>query len=73
MTHVDDFVFTGPTERLTELENKMTGVSNQGKLISYGSAESIKASNRRLSWRKRGIVYQHGVSHADVQVKRPCT
>ena len=25
MTHGDDFVLTGPTERLTDFENKMTG------------------------------------------------
>ena len=26
MTHGDDFVLTGPTERLTEFKNEMTGV-----------------------------------------------
>ena len=26
MTHGDDFVFTGPTKRLTEFENQITGV-----------------------------------------------
>ena len=28
MTHGDDLVLTGPTKRLTEFENKMTGVSS---------------------------------------------
>ena len=31
MTHGDDFVLTGPTERLTELNNKMRGVFHQSK------------------------------------------
>ena len=48
MTHGDDSVLTGPTERLTELENKMTVVCLiKAKLISYGSTESIKALNRK--------------------------
>ena len=56
----DDFVLTGPTERLTEFENEMTGVYPvKAKLISYGSTESIKALNRRLRWGKPGILYQH--------------
>ena len=68
MTHGDDFVHTGPTERLTEFENKMTWVYPiKAKLISYGSTERIKALNRRLHWTKRGIVYQP--KHADVLVK----
>ena len=48
----------------------MTGVYPiKAKNISYGSSESIKALNRRLHWRKRGIVYQHDPRHADVLVK----
>ena len=70
MTHGDDFVLTGPTEQLTEFEDKMTGVYPiKAKLISYGSTESIKALNRRLHEGKRGIVYQHDPRHVDVLVK----
>ena len=59
MTYGDDFVHTGPTERLTEFENKMIGLYPiEAELISYGSTERIKALNRRLHWTKRGIVYQ---------------
>ena len=47
MTHGDDFVFTGPTKRLTEFENKVTGVY-PGKSISYVSSESTKTMNRRF-------------------------
>ena len=51
MTHGDDFVLSGPTERLTEFENKMTGVHlTKSKLVSYWSSENIKALNRRLHW-----------------------
>ena len=47
MTHGDDFVFTGPTERLTEFENKMTGVYPiKAKIISYGSPESRQAEQK---------------------------
>ena len=64
MTHGDDFVLTGPTERLTEFKNKMRGVySIEAKIISRGSSESIKTLNRRLHWGKRGIVYQHDRRH----------
>ena len=60
MTHGDDFVLTGSTERLTEFENTMTGVyAIKAKHTSYGSTASIKALNRRFRWGKRGIVYQH--------------
>ena len=37
--------------------------------ISHGSPESMKALNRRLHWRKRGIVFQHDPRHVDVLVK----
>ena len=54
MTQGDDFVLTGATERLTEIQNDITGVNPiETKFISYGSPESIKALNRRLHWRKR--------------------
>ena len=44
MTHGDSFVLTGPTERLTEFENKMTGMyPTKAKVISHGSTQSIKA------------------------------
>ena len=69
-THGDDFVLTGPTKELMELERKMTNVYTiKAKIISYGSPKSIKTLNRRLRWRKRGIVYQHDPRHADVLVK----
>ena len=70
LTHGDDFVLTGPTERLTELENKMMCVYPiKAQIISYGSSESIKTLNRRLHWGRRGIVYQHDPRHVDVLVK----
>ena len=51
MTHGEDFVLTGQTERLTEFGSTMTGVYPiKAKLISYGSADSIKVLNRRLPW-----------------------
>ena len=70
MTHGDDFVLTGPTERLAEFKSKMKGVYPiKAKIINHGSTESIKALNRRLHWRKRGVAYQHDPRHADVLVK----
>ena len=70
MTHRENFELTGPTERVTQLEDKMTGVYPiDAKLINHGSTESIKALNRRLHWRKRGIVCQHDPRDADVLVK----
>ena len=40
LTHGDDFVLTGPTKRLTEIEKKMTAVYPIiAKIISYGSSE----------------------------------
>ena len=56
MTHGNDFVLTGPTERLTEK-----------KLISYGSTEGIKADC--CTGRKRAIVHQHDPRHFDVLAK----
>ena len=48
-THGDDFVLTGPRKRLTEFENKLTGVYPiRANIISYGSLESIKTLNRKL-------------------------
>ena len=65
MTHGHDFVFTGPTDL-----HEMAGMyPTKANLISYGSTESIKALNRRLHWRKRGIVCQHEPRHVDVLVK----
>ena len=67
LTHGDDFVLTGPTKRLTEFENEMTSVYPiKAKIISLGSPKSIKTLNRRLHWRKEGIVYQHDPRHIDV-------
>ena len=44
----DDFVLTGPTKKLIELERKMTSVYPiKVKVISYGSPTSIKTLNRR--------------------------
>ena len=68
MRHGDDVVLTGPTDWLTEFTKK--GVYQiKTKFISYGSTESIKALNRSVRWRKRGIVYQHDPRHVDVLVK----
>ena len=70
MTHRDDFELTGLTERVTQLEDKMTGVYPiDAKLINHGSTESIQASNRRSHWRKRGTVCQHDPRDVDVLVK----
>ena len=56
MTHDDDFLATGPTDRLADLKNKICrGVS-------------IKALNRRLHCGKRGVVCQHDPRHVDVVV-----
>ena len=65
MTHGDDFVITGPTEK-----RKMTSVYPiKSKVTSYGSSKSIKILNRRLHWGEKGIVYQHDPRHVDVLVK----
>ena len=70
LTHGDDFVITGPTEKLMEVERKMTSVYPiKAKVISYGSSKSIKTLNRRLHWGEKGIVYQHDPRHVDVLVK----
>ena len=71
MTHGDNFVLAGPTERLTYFENKMTGCNPiKAKLIIYGSSESIKAFNRRLHWRKGEDWCLSTIPrHADVLVK----
>ena len=70
LTHGDDFVLTGPTEKLMEVERKMTSVYPiKPKIISYGSSKSIKTLNRRLHWGERGIMYQHDPRHVDVLVK----
>ena len=67
LTHGDDFVLTGPTKKLTEFERKMTSVYPiKAKIISSGSQKSIKTLNRRLHWRKQGIVYQHDPRHVDM-------
>ena len=67
MTHGDDFVLTGPTAQLKEFDSKMKGVFLiKANTIRHGSSESIKALNRRLHWRKRGIVHQHDPRHVDV-------
>ena len=70
LTHGDDFVLTGPTKRLTEVENDMTsGYPIKAKIISLGSPKSIKTLYRRLHWSKEGIVYQHDPKHIDALVK----
>ena len=70
LTHGDDFVLTGPTERLMEFKNEMMKVyPTKAKIINFGSTESIKTLNRRLHWGKEGIVYQHDPRHVDVLVK----
>ena len=64
------FVLTGPTEKLMEVERKMTSVYPiKAKVISYRSSKSIKTLNRRLHWEERGIMYQHDPRHVDVLVK----
>ena len=69
LTHGDDFVLTGPTEKLVEFERKMTSVYPiKAKIISHGSPKNIKTLNR-LHWGNRGIVYQHDPRHVDVLVK----
>ena len=57
MTHGDDFVITGPTEKMMEVERKMTSVYPiKAKVISYGSSKSIKTLNRRLHCGERNHV-----------------
>ena len=54
MTHGDDFVLTGPTEKLLEVERKMTSMYPiKAKVISNGSSKSIKTLNRRFHWGER--------------------
>ena len=69
MTHGDDFVVTGPTDRFADLKYIIAVSPIKTKFISYGSTESIKALNRRLYWRKRGVLYQHHSRHLGVLVK----
>ena len=70
LTHGDDFVLAGPTNKLMEFEGKMASVYPiKAKIISYGSPKSIKTLSRRLHWGKRGIVCQHDPRHVDVLVK----
>ena len=70
LTHGDDFVFTGPTEKLMKIEKRMKEVYPiSAKIISHGSSKSIKTLNRRLHWGERGIMYQHDPRHVDVLVK----
>ena len=53
MTHGDDFVLTGPTKRLTEFENKMTGVCPiKAKIISYGSSERHQSVEQKVASEK---------------------
>ena len=53
-----------------EFERKMTSVYPiKAKIVGCGSPKSIRTLNRRLHWRKRGIVYQHDPRHVDVLVK----
>ena len=69
LTHGDDFVLTGPTEKLIEIERKMINVYPiKAKIISYWSSKSIKTINRWLHWGERGIIYQHDPRHVDVLV-----
>ena len=70
LAHGDDFVFTGATKKLIELDWKMTSAYPiKAKIISHGSPKSIKTLNRSLHWGKRGNVYQHDPRHVDVLVK----
>ena len=70
LTHGDDFVLTGPTQKLMEFERKMKSVYPiKAKIIGHGSPKSIKTLNRRLHWGKRGVVYKHDPRHFDVLVK----
>ena len=51
LTHGDDFVLTRATEKLLEVERKMTSVYPiKAKVISYGSPKSTKTLNKRLHW-----------------------
>ena len=70
MTHGDDFVVTGPTNRLADLKNTIAGLyPNKTTVISYGSTDRIKELNRRFQWEQRGVVDQHDTRHVDVLVK----
>ena len=51
LTHGDDFMLTGPTKKLKELERKMTSVHPiKAKIIGYGSPKSIKTLNTGESY-----------------------
>ena len=41
----------------------------KANIIGAGSAQSIKALNRRIRWGETGIVYQHDPRHVDVLVE----
>ena len=51
-THGDDFVLTGPTQRLTEFENKMTGVSNQSNNHQLRVLREHQSSEQKVAWEK---------------------
>ena len=51
-------MITGPTARLKKFESTVRSV--------FHITDHQKASNRKLHWRRRGIVYQHGPRHVDV-------
>ena len=56
MTHGDDFVLTGPTKRLTELKNKMTGVYPvKTKIISYSDEHQSVEQKVALGWERNGL------------------
>ena len=54
MTHCDDFVVTGPTNRLADLKNKNLQECTHSKHMSpvTGRQKASKRANRRLHWLK---------------------
>ena len=71
MTHGDDFVITGPTDRLADLKNKIVGrVSNQNKNHQSRVNSEHQSTKQEFAMKKeRGVVYQHDARHVDVLVK----
>ena len=64
LTHRDDFVLTGTTGKLKEVERKMTRVYPiTAKVISYGVVKEHQHIEQEVAWREREIVYQHYPRH----------
>ena len=69
MTLGDDFVLTGPTERLSEFQTQHDRVEpNRSKTHQLQVNKEHQNIEEKVVLRKRGIVYQHDPKHVDVLV-----